>query len=100
MTDRLLSLAEAAQRCRVSQRTLRRHFADDPAAVRIWKIGRRRLVSATELEVWLSQRAERAQATLPSDLLARFSPDARALIKWAICARKCAQTPNIVNRNG
>ena len=53
MSVQLLTLAEAARRVGVCQRTLRRHRGELP----IVRVGRRRLVSAADLDVWVAQRS-------------------------------------------
>jgi hypothetical protein len=101
VNEKLLSLAAAADRCGVSERTLRRQLADPHSGLRAIRIGhRRRLVSSTDLEVWIANQRERATFELPPDVLAAFSPAARELLEWAKCARKCTQAPNPANPHG
>jgi excisionase family DNA binding protein len=100
VADQLLSLAAAATRSGVSERTLRRQLKNPQSGLRASRIGRRRLVSATDLEVWLKQRIEAPARELPTDILGVFSPAARELLEWSICARKCAQAPNLANSHG
>ena len=88
MSDHLISLATAADRCGVSSRTLRRRLKDPQSGLRLVKIGRRRLLSSADLDVWIERQKERA--ALPGEVLAAFSADARELLEWAFSARRSA----------
>ncbi len=87
MIDALIPLAVAAQRCGVSSRTLRRKLDDPASGLRAHRIGRRRLISAAELEVWVATCREPVRFELSTDVLATFSAPARELLEWAQWAR-------------
>ena len=78
-----LTLAESAKVARVSERTLRRAFADPVRPLRHARIGRRVVIAPADLDAWL----ERHTAPLPSPpgLFAGFAPDVRALLEDLFC---------------
>ena len=65
MSERLLSLAVAAQRVGVSTRTLRRVLNDPHGGLHQVRIGRRRLIHEADLSVWLHQHRCEPGPTLP-----------------------------------
>lgn len=99
MTDRLLNLAEAAALVGVCERTLRRHVGE----LRTYRIGRRRLVSAADLDVWLAQRAAPMPiAHVPASRAERLSEPAKRLLarlQWSENGPRASQRSGNTGRD-
>jgi len=59
----LLTVAEAAERCRVSPRLLRKLWSEDKGPPRL-RIGQRVLVEADALNNWLASRVEQRRTQI------------------------------------
>jgi excisionase family DNA binding protein len=78
-----LTIAEAATRARVCERTIRRAFDDPVRPLGHLKLGRRKIIPERDLTAWL----EAQRAPLPTHapgVLAAVSPAARELLSGLI----------------
>jgi hypothetical protein len=77
------TIAEAAKHARVSERTIRRAFADPARPLGHLQVGRRKIIPERDLVAWLE--AQRAPLpTFAPGVFAALSPTARELLSGLI----------------